>query len=59
VFYDAELGYPATVMARSEVQYNWTDPDFWRSLLDEGELPTCNPSRRRLTIQVLGLTPLQ
>ncbi|HWQ14336.1 MAG TPA: hypothetical protein VNL77_16170 [Roseiflexaceae bacterium] len=59
VYYDERLGYPATVLARSELQYNWTSPDFWRRLVEEGALPSCTPARRRLTVQVLALTPLE
>lgn len=58
VYYDEDLGYPTTLLARSEMQYNWTSADFWRSWLRDAELPACAPSRRRLTVQVLALTPL-
>lgn len=54
--YDAELGFPLTVLARSEVRPNLTAPDFWQALSDEGELPSCPAAPRRFTVQVLSLT---
>ena len=57
VYYDETFGYPAAVMARSEVQFNWSSADFWRSIIEHGELPNCASQRRRLTVQVLALTP--
>jgi hypothetical protein len=59
VYYDDVLGFPSMVLARSEVQYNVTNPDFWHQLVESRELPSCNSARRRLTIQVLALTPLE
>jgi hypothetical protein len=59
VYYDESLGYPTTVLARSELQYNWTSPDFWLHAAEEQGLPSCAPARRRLTVQVLALTPLE
>jgi hypothetical protein len=58
VAYDEALGYPTTVLARSEMRYNWGNPELWQSILQESELPRCPPSRRRLTVQVLALTPI-
>lgn len=59
VFYDEALGYPAAVIARSEMQYNWQSLDFWRSVMKRRELPSCASAQRRLTVQVLALTPLE
>ncbi|MCS6938632.1 MAG: hypothetical protein RMJ55_11650 [Roseiflexaceae bacterium] len=55
--YDAEYGFPATILARSEVRFHPTARDFWEHLWQERQLPTCQPARRRFTVQVLSLTP--
>ncbi|MEN9936107.1 MAG: hypothetical protein RLZZ387_2686 [Chloroflexota bacterium] len=59
VFYDERLGFPTMLLARSEMQYNWASLDFWRSLAQERDLPSCGSGRRRLTVQVLALTPIE
>lgn len=56
--YDAEYGFPATILARSEVRLHPTSRDFWEHLWEEQQLPACQPARRRFTVQVLSLTPL-
>ncbi len=56
--YDAEYGFPATILARSEVRFHPTARDFWEYLWEERNLPVCQPARRRFTVQVLSLTPL-
>jgi hypothetical protein len=58
VEYDAEYGFPSTIIARSEVQFHPMRRDFWEHLWTEGNLPACQPARRRFTVQVLALTPL-
>lgn len=57
VYYDEALGFPAMILARSEMQWNWASPDFWRTLAEQRELPSCARAQRRLTVQVLALTP--
>lgn len=59
VYYDAQLGFPETILARSEMRWNWTSPDFWRAVAEERELPSCAPALRRLTVQVLALNPIE
>lgn len=56
--YDAEYGFPATILARSEVRFHPSARDFWEYLWEERNLPVCQPARRRFTVQVLSLTPL-
>ncbi|MGQ9549066.1 MAG: hypothetical protein ACUVSY_10820 [Roseiflexus sp.] len=58
VEYDAKYGFPSAIIARSEVQFYLTRRDFWEHLWTESSLPTCQPARRRFTVQVLALTPL-
>jgi hypothetical protein len=59
VYYDERLGFPSMILARSEMQWNWTSADFWQALAESRELPSCTRSQRRLTVQVLALTPVQ
>jgi hypothetical protein len=59
VYYDERLGFPSMIVARSEMQWNWTSADFWQALADRRELPSCGRAQRRLTVQVLALMPLQ
>lgn len=56
--YDAEYGFPATILARSEVRFHPASRDFWEHLWEKQQLPACQPARRRFTVQVLSLTPL-
>ncbi|WP_157042525.1 hypothetical protein [Roseiflexus castenholzii] len=56
--YDAAYGFPVTILARSEVQFHPAARDFWEYLWQNQQLPTCQPARRRFTVQVLSLTPL-
>lgn len=56
--YDDQLGFPGTLIARSEVQFRPAGADFWRHLIEQGALPACRPMPRRFTIQVLSLTAL-
>jgi hypothetical protein len=56
--YDAEYGFPSTIIARSKVQFHPMRRDFWEYLWTEGSLPVCQPARRRFTVQVLTLMPL-
>jgi hypothetical protein len=56
--YDPTLGYPTLVMSRSQVGPGWTGVDFWERLLATHQLPNCGPSPRRLTFDVLSVTPL-
>jgi hypothetical protein len=57
--YDPVLGYPVLVLSRSYVRPNWTSVDFWENLITTGSPPNCGgPAPRRLTIQVLALTPM-
>jgi hypothetical protein len=59
LYYDERLGFPQALISRSEMQYNWPSPDFWRSLVERRELPACQSTPRRLTVQVLALTPIE
>ena len=59
VYYDERLGFPETVLARSEMQWNVMSPDFWRILAEQRALPSCGQAERRLTVQVLALTPVE
>ena len=56
--YDADDGYPTLIRSRSELRPNWTGLDFWARLVQSPHLPSCGPAPRRLTVQVLSLTPL-
>jgi len=58
IAYDEELGFPTMVLARSELRYNLGSADFWQAMWERRELPSCTPARRRLTVQVLALTPI-
>lgn len=57
--YDPEVGYPTLILSRSELRPNWGGLDFWARLVQSTHLPSCGPAPRRLTVQVLALTPLQ
>jgi hypothetical protein len=56
--YDDEFGYPAVVLSRSDLYPHWTGLDFWERLSQTHALPSCGPAQRRLTVQVVALTPL-
>jgi hypothetical protein len=56
--YDDEFGYPAVVLSRSDLRPHWTGLDFWERLTQTHALPSCGPALRRLTVQVVALTPL-
>jgi hypothetical protein len=58
VEYDRDLGYPTLVLSRSSMRPNWTGLDFWDRMLETRAMPQCGPTPRRLTIEVLALTPV-
>lgn len=58
IYYDDALGYPALLLTRSDLEPNWTSADFWQRLTQTNTLPNCGPAPRRLTVQVLALTPI-
>lgn len=58
VAYDAQLGYPTTIVYRREVQPNVTNPEYWKRLWSTRRVPTCGPTNYDVTISVVALSPI-
>ena len=56
--FDERLGYPVELHTYSELHPSWDRPELWLELLHTLDLRQCNPSPRRLMIQIVSLTPL-
>jgi hypothetical protein len=56
--FDEQLGYPRLILSRSDLHPNWLNFDFWERFSQTHSMPSCGPAPRRLTIEVIALTPL-
>jgi hypothetical protein len=61
VVYDAELGYPRQIHFSQTRHPDWSNPDFWRWLLQSGEWRRCTnllcSTTRSTTVEIEALTP--
>jgi hypothetical protein len=58
-YYDPQSGFPEMIVARSEIRANWASADYWRTGWNLLAAPACDANPRRLTFQVLSLTPIE
>jgi hypothetical protein len=56
--YNPQLGYPALISYRREVQPNVTNPEYWRRLLSTRRVPACGPTNYDVTISVVAFHPI-
>jgi hypothetical protein len=61
VEYDAELGYPRRIHFSQTRHPDWSNPNFWRWLLQSGEWRRCDnlscSTTRSTTVEIEALTP--
>jgi hypothetical protein len=61
VVYDAELGYPRQIRFSQTRHPDWSNPNFWRWLLQSGEWRRCTnllcSTTRSTTVEIEQLTP--
>jgi hypothetical protein len=61
VVYDAELGYPRQIQFSQTRHPDWSNPNFWRWLIQSGEWRHCDnllcSTTRSTTVEIEALTP--
>jgi hypothetical protein len=59
ITYDAQFGYPQSIVYEWQMQPNWTHPDYWRHVWWDKRVPSCSRNGFGGTQTVtVSLTPL-
>jgi len=58
ISYDANQGYPSTIIYQRAVQPNYNDAAYWRRLWQTRRVPNCGPTNYAVAISVLSIQPL-